>query len=103
MAIHSKADAIAFLDALSAKDYADGLYIDLPRKRRRAQAMGAKQIRVTLPKDLQARVGRQIDRFVRLLGKELGWTVIVLLLEYPSDKRLVALGEEEGREPSAQA
>ena len=98
MAIHSKADALAAINALSEKDFADGIFVDIPKKRRRAQAMKRKDIRIQLPADLQKRVATQVNRYVELLGKELGWTVIALLLEYPNDVRLKALGEHEGYE-----
>ena len=98
MALHSKAEAHALIERMSEKDFQDGVVVDVPKKRRRAQAMGLKQIRINVPKDLQKRFATQVNRYVELLGKDLGWDLICSLLEHPVDKRLRVLAEEEGRE-----
>ena len=97
---HDRAELLRAIELMPDKNFADGVLTDIPKLRRRRQATGQiKYIRVQLPKDLQARACKQINRFTELLGKDLGWTVIVLLLEYPSNRRLLALAESEGREP----
>lgn len=100
MALHSKAEAIAAINAMPDQCFKDGVFFDVPKARRRSQAMGLKQIRVNVPKDIQRRFAAQVNRFVELMGKELGWTVICLLLEYPTKERLIALGETEGYDPT---
>ena len=100
MAIHSKADALAAINGLSEQDWKDGIFFDVPKKRRRKQAIGEiKYIKVQLPADLQRRVACQINRYVEIFGKDLGWSMVALMLEYPTNKRLIAIAEEEGREP----
>ena len=96
MITHSRDEAIAAIRAMPEKCFTDGLLMDVPKARRRSQAMRLKQIRVSLPADLQKRFAAQINRHVELLGKELGWTVMCMILEFATDKRLRALGEHEG-------
>ena len=94
--IHSKSEAIAAINGMPEKCFTDGVLMDVPKARRRSQAMKLKQIRVNLPADLQKRFAAQINRHVELLGKELGWTIMCMVLEFASNERLKALGEHEG-------
>jgi len=69
------------LKRLPPSAWCDGVYFDVPKDRRRKQAMGTKRLQVNLPLDLQKRFAIQINRYVEALGKEVAWDRMCGLLE----------------------
>lgn len=81
MAYHDREAMIADLRKLPQSAWVDGVYFDVPKDRRRKQAMGTKRLQVNLPLDLQKRFATQINRYVEALGKDVAWDMMCQTLE----------------------
>lgn len=81
MSYHDPESMIADLKRLPASAWVDGVYFDVPKDRRRKQAMGQKRLQVNLPEDLQKRFATQINRYVESMGKEVAWDRMCSILE----------------------
>jgi hypothetical protein len=98
MAYHSKEEFLRDVNALGPQAWIDGVYFDVPKRRRREQAMGTREVRIQWPKDQKKRFVAQYNRYVELLTKELGIDELLKRLEAPSDEELRKLTEDVSNE-----
>lgn len=96
--VHSREELEAVTKALSDKAFIDGVLWDVPKARRREQARNPqRQITLKLDGDLKIRMATQINRYVEIFGKAVGWDALLKRIEWPSDLelRMEARGEQE--------
>ena len=94
---HTREELQLVARQVSDKMLADGILIDCPKRRRRQQATNPqKQLRIGLEGDLKKRMATQINRYVELFGKQLGWDILIRRLEYPEDDAALKQLAEDG-------
>ena len=72
------------------QNFTDGVLLDVPKRRRREQAMGTAAVRIQWPKEQKKRFATQYNRYVEILSKDIGIEVLLRKLEAPSDEELRA-------------
>ena len=88
MIYHSREEALRELRNMPEKNFQDGLLLDVPKRRRREQAMGNGQVRINWPKDQKKRFAKQYNRYVEILTKDIGIELLLRKLEAPTDEEL---------------
>lgn len=68
--------------------FVDGLLLDVPKRRRREQAMNKRPMLIKLPPDQKLRLGKQLNRYIELCGKDLGIELLLKFTELPTDEEL---------------
>jgi len=68
--------------------FRDGLLLDVPKRRRREQALGTGMVRIQWPKEQKLRFARQYDRYVRIFTKDIGIEILLRKLEAATDEEL---------------
>jgi hypothetical protein len=94
VAYHSKEEFLRDVNALGPQAWVDGVYFDVPKRRRREQAMGTREVRIQWPKDQKKRFVAQYNRYVEILTKDIGIEELLKRLEAPSDEELRKLTED---------
>lgn len=79
--------------SLSDKAFQDGVLIDIPKRRRREQAMGTGVVRINWPKEQKKRFATQYNRYVELFTKDIGIEILLRLIERPTDEALQEAAE----------
>jgi hypothetical protein len=85
---HNRAEALREISAMPEQCFADGVLLDVPKRRRREQAMGTAMVRIQWPKEQKKRFATQYNRFVEKFGKDVGIEMLLRLLERPTDEAL---------------
>lgn len=93
--IHSKEEALRIVQQMSDGMFADGLLLDVPKRRRREQAQGKRPMTINMPADQKRRLGTQINRYIEIFGKEAGIEMILHLIEHPTNEHLSSLADEQ--------
>jgi hypothetical protein len=86
--VHSREDALQMIRTMPEGCFVDGLLLDVPKRRRREQAMNKRPMLIKLPPDQKLRMGKQMNRFIELCGKDLGMEIFLKLLEQVTDEEL---------------
>jgi len=97
MAYHSKEEFLRDVNALGPQAWVDGVYFDVPKRRRREQAMGMREVRIQWPKDQKKRFVTAYNKYVEVCGKDIGMELFLRQVEALSDEdlRRLADGEEK--------
>jgi len=85
---HDKKSLLNDVQGLTDKALADGVLIDIPKRRRREQAMGSGQVRINWPKEQKKRFATQYNRYTEIFTKDIGIEALLRKLEAPSDEEL---------------
>jgi hypothetical protein len=72
----------------------DGVLIDCPKRRRREQAMNKRPMLIKLPPDQKLRLGKQLNRYIELCGKDLGIELLLKFTELPTDEELKSYSQQ---------
>jgi hypothetical protein len=89
---HDRQALLAEIQHMPEGCFIDGVLIDVPKRRRRAQAMTDAEVRIKWPKEQKKRFATQYNRYVELLTKDIGIEVLLRKLEAPTDEELLAEG-----------
>lgn len=95
---HDKDAALAAIRTMNEGIFRDGLLLDCPKRRRREQAQNKRPMLIKMAPEHKLRLGKQINRFIEIFGKDLGIEMMLELLEHPPDARLQELVEEARQE-----
>jgi hypothetical protein len=78
--------------------FEDGVLIDVPKRRRREQAMSQKPFTIRWPRDLKKRFATQVNKFIENGSKDLGLDLLIRILERwtPEDIQKAIEGTEDG-------
>jgi hypothetical protein len=85
---HNRDEALREVRNMPEKNFQDGLLLDVPKRRRREQAMGNGQLRISWPRDQKKRFAKQYNRYVEIFTKDIGIEALLCRLEVPSDEEL---------------
>lgn len=91
--VHSRSDAVRMIETMPEQCFVDGLLLDVPKRRRREQAMGTGMVRIQWPKEQKKRFATQYNRYVELFTKDIGIELLLRLLERPTDEALKEAAE----------
>jgi hypothetical protein len=91
---HDKKAAMAAISTMNEGIFKDGLLLDCPKRRRREQAQNKRPFLIKMAPEHKLRLGKQMNRFIEIFGKDLGIEMMLKLMEHPSDERLRELVEE---------
>jgi hypothetical protein len=91
--VHDREEALRLVRTMPDGCFADGLLLDVPKRRRREQAMNKRPMLIKLPPDQKLRLGKQLNRFIELCGKDLGIEIMLKLIEQPDDEMLKSWSE----------
>ena len=86
--VHSREDALQLIKTMPEGCFVDGLLLDVPKRRRREQAMNKRPMLIKLPPDQKLRLGKQLNRYIELCSKDIGIEIMLKLIEEPSDEAL---------------
>jgi hypothetical protein len=80
--------------------FTDGVLIDVPKRRRREQAMSQRPMTIKWPRDLKMRFATQVNRFIELCSKEVGLDLMIRILERWTDEDITKAveGQSDGTE-----
>lgn len=93
MSVHHDREALlAEIRNMPDGCFADGVLIDVPKRRRREQAMQG-IVRIRLPKEQNKRLATQFNRYIEACGKDLGIEILLVRLELPSEAEIRNLCE----------
>ena len=100
---HDRKVLEADIKALSDRQLEDGILIDCPKARRRAQAMDeARPARLVIPLDIKKRFLTQVNRWVEQHGKDLGWVKLCRRLERPFTEEELSENDFDDSQTEAQ-
>ena len=91
---HDKETALAAIRTMNEGIFRDGLLLDCPKRRRREQAQNKRPMLIKMAPEHKLRLGKQMNRFIEIFGKDLGIEMMLKLLEHPTEERLRQLVEE---------
>lgn len=86
--LHSREEALQMIRTMPEGMFTDGLLLDCPKRRRREQAMNKRPMLIKLPPDQKLRLGKQLNRYIELCGKDLGIELLLKFTELPTDEEL---------------
>jgi hypothetical protein len=86
--VHSREEALQLVRHMPDGCFVDGLLLDVPKRRRREQAMNKRPMLIKLPPDQKLRLGKQLNRFIEIGTKDLGIEIMLKLLEQVTDEEL---------------
>jgi hypothetical protein len=86
--LHSREEALQMIRTMPEGCFVDGLLLDVPKRRRREQAMNKRPMLIKLPPDQKLRLGKQLNRYIELCGKDLGIELLLKFTELPTDEEL---------------
>jgi hypothetical protein len=101
--LHSREEALQMIRTMPEGMFTDGLLLDCPKRRRREQAMNKRPMLIKLPPDQKKRLATQMNRYIELLGKDLGIEIMLRFIEGPTNVTLTAFGEDGHEETLASA
>jgi hypothetical protein len=84
--LHNREEALREIRNMPEQCFTDGVLLDVPRRRRREQAMGTRPMTIKWPVEQKKRFGKQYDRYVSICTKDLALEIMLKLLEEPSDE-----------------
>ena len=87
MAYHSKEEMLRDLNALGPDAWAQGVYFDVPKRRRASQAKTG-QLRLDWPLEQKQRFIAVYDRFVEAATKDLAIEILLRRLESVTNEEL---------------
>ena len=85
---HSREQALAEVRSMPEQCFVDGLLLDVPKRRRREQAMNKRPMLIKLPADQKKRLGTQFNRYIETCGKDLGIEILLKMIEHPTTEQL---------------
>ena len=86
--LHNREEALQMIRTMPEGCFVDGLLLDVPKRRRREQAMNKRPMLIKLPPDQKLRLGKQLNRYIELCSKDIGIEIMLKLIEEPSDETL---------------
>ena len=86
--LHNREEALQMIRTMPEGCFVDGLLLDVPKRRRRDQAMNKRPMLIKLPPDQKLRLGKQLNRYIELCGKDLGIELLLKFTELPTDEEL---------------
>lgn len=92
--VHSREEALQLVKSMPEGCFVDGLLLDVPKRRRREQAMGTRPMVIKWPPEQKKRFAKQYNRFVEICTKDLGLEIMLKLIEEPSDETLKSWVEQ---------
>jgi hypothetical protein len=93
---HNRQELLAEIQHMPEGCFTDGVLIDVPKRRRRAQAMTDAEVRIKWPKEQKKRFATQYNFYVETCGKDLGIELLLQQLEALDEEALRA--KAEGKE-----
>lgn len=86
--VHDREEALQLVRTMPEGCFVDGLLLDVPKRRRREQAMNKRPMLIKLPPDQKLRLGKQLNRYIELCTKDLGIEIMLKLIEQVTDEEL---------------
>jgi hypothetical protein len=86
--LHSREDALQMIRTMPEGCFVDGLLLDVPKRRRREQAMNTRPMVIKWPPEQKKRFAAQYNRFVEICTKDIGVEILLKLLEQVTDEEL---------------
>ena len=86
--LHNREEALQMIRTMPEGCFVDGLLLDVPKRRRREQAMNKRPMLIKLPPDQKLRLCKQLNRYIELCSKDIGIEIMLKLIEEPSDETL---------------
>src|SRR5277367_3024985 len=92
---HDREQAIREIRSMPEQCFVDGLLLDVPKRRRREQAMNKRPMLIKMAPEHKLRLGTQLNRFIELCGKDLGIELMLRIMERWTNEDIVKVREDD--------